>query len=224
LSDEGDGGGGDDGGFGICSSWTPGGVSSFESDHGLYSNTKTAPNSKDSLSSYDKATSALEASISASAGPASPNIAGSLTDYLGISGSAVTPVGGAELDLGFYSDGYGMIGAYFSLGPAMGIPGGSLALVSGHTQSLAGQSIGVSAGASYGIVGISKGFSFDPSTGDKTGEQWTAGLSVGPPIAASSAYTSTTTTEFTSLYLAYIQFLNWVGYPGNGSAGYPGYW
>jgi hypothetical protein len=197
---------------------------SFGSNYSPYSPSKPRLYSYDFLSSYDKAANGLAASISASAAPASGRLVGGLTDYVGLSGSLVTPVGGAEVDVGFYSDSYGMLGSYFGLGPAMGLPGGSLGVVKGRTQSLAGESISVSAGLSYGVVGASKGNSIDPSTGEITGEQWSAGLSLGPKVAASGAYISTTTTEFTSLYLVYIQFLNWVGYPDNNAAGYPGYW
>lgn len=177
--------------------------------------------SDDTSTSYNDLASSLEASISASAAPTTSAMAGGMTDYVGISGSIVTPVGGAEVDLGFYSDSYGLVGAYAGFGPAAGIPGGSLGIVSGSTQSLAGQSVNVSGGLSYGLVGVSKGYSADPTTGAVTGEQLSVGLSVGPAVGSSGSYTSTTTTEFTSLYLAYIQFLSWVGYPGNSPLGDP---
>jgi RHS repeat-associated protein len=141
--------------------------------------------------------------------------AGSLTNYVGISGSLVTPVGGAAIGVGFYSDAYGMFGAYLSSAPEAGLPGGSLAFTAGSSQSFTGESISASAGLGYGGVGVSRGYSVNPSTGAVTGANWSAGLSVGPPVSASVGYSSTTTTEFTSLYLVYIQFLNSIGYPNS---------
>ena len=150
----------------------------------------------------------------ASLAPLAQNQAlGGLTNYVGISGSVVTPVGGGGIGAGFYSDSYGMVGAYFSAGPEVGLPGGSLAITSGSSQSFTGGSIFVSAGGGYGVFGASRGYSVSTSTGEVTGEQWSAGLAFGPPVSAGAGYSSTTTTEFTSLYLGYIQFLNWIGYP-----------
>jgi hypothetical protein len=48
-------------------------------------------------------------------------------------------------------------------------------------QQSTGESVGVSTGLSYGIIGVSKGYSIDPSTGGIVGEQWSGGLSIGPP-------------------------------------------
>jgi RHS repeat-associated protein len=140
-------------------------------------------------------------------------VPGSLTHYVGITGSVVTPVGGAGIGVGFYSDPYGMVGAYFSVAPEVGLPGGALAITRGSSQSFAGESISVSGGLSYFALGVSQGYSINPSTGEVTGEQRSAGFSFGPFVSASAGYSSTKTTEFTSLYLTYIQFLNSVGYP-----------
>jgi RHS repeat-associated protein len=137
----------------------------------------------------------------------------SLTNYVGITGSVVTPVGGAGIGVGFYSDPYGMVGAYLSVAPEVGLPGGSLAVTAGSSHSFSGESITASFGGSYGPLGASRGYSISPSTGEITGQQWSAGLSLGPPASASVGYSSTGTTEFTSLYLTYIQFLNSIGYP-----------
>jgi RHS repeat-associated protein len=136
-----------------------------------------------------------------------------LTNYVGITGSVVTPVGGAGIGVGFYSDPYGMVGAYLSVAPEVGLPGGSLAITAGSSHSFAGESITASGGGSYGPFGASRGYSISPSTGEITGQQWSAGLSLGPPASASVGYSSTGTTEFTSLYLMYLQFLNSIGYP-----------
>ena len=138
---------------------------------------------------------------------------GSLTNFVGIAGSVVTPVGGAGIGAGFYSDAYGMVGAYLSVAPEVGLPGGSLAITAGSSRSFAGESITASWGGSYGVLGASRGYSISPSTGEVTGEQWSAGWSFGPPASASFGYSSTQTTEFTSLYLSYLQLLNWIGYP-----------
>jgi hypothetical protein len=164
-------------------------------------------------STYDGVASSLEAAITTSAAPNPGDTVGELTEYVGIAGALVTPVGGAAIDAGFYSDGRGLVGAYLGVAPAMGIPSASLGVAVGSTQSLAGQSTNVSVGAGAFGFEISKGISLDPSTGKRTGEQWNAGLSIGPPLSASASYQMTTTSEFTSLYLSYIQFLNWVGYP-----------
>ena len=137
---------------------------------------------------------------------------GGLTNFVGITGSVVTPVGGAGIGLGFYSDPSGMVGGYLSVAPEAGLPGGSLAITAGSSQSFAGPSISASAGLGE-VLGVSKGYSISPSTGEVTGEQWSAGFSFGSPVSASFGYSSTTTTEFTSLYLTYIQFLNSIGYP-----------
>jgi RHS repeat-associated protein len=139
--------------------------------------------------------------------------AGGLTNFVGIAGAVVTPVGGGGIGVGFYSDSYGMVGAYLSVAPEAGLPGGSLGITAGSSHSFAGESISASWGGGYGALGASRGYSISPSTGEVTGEQWSAGLAFGPPVAASVGYSSTQTTEFTSLYLAYIQFLNWIGYP-----------
>jgi hypothetical protein len=220
--------GGDDGGYGGFGGGY--GSSLFGTDpyvgqpnYGVCSVLGSDPFSPSALSAYDYATGSLEASISASAAPTSSKISGDLTTYVGITASAVTPTGGAEFDAGLYSDKYGMVGAYVGLGPAMGVPGLTLAGAYGHTQSLAGESIGLSGGLSAGFVGVSKGYSVSPSSGEITGDQWSVGLSAGPRLSASAAYTSTETTEFTSLYLAYIQFLNWVGFPANGNSAVPWY-
>jgi RHS repeat-associated protein len=158
-------------------------------------------------------------------GPSVPAFSGSngtlapvATSYVGIAGSVVTPVGGAGIGAGFYSDPSGMVGAYFSAGPEAGLPGGSLGITAGSSRSFTGGSISVSGGGSLSALGLpflgaSRGYSISPSTGEVTGENWSAGLSFGPPASAAAGYSTTTTTEFTSLYLAYIQFLNWVGYP-----------
>jgi RHS repeat-associated protein len=158
-------------------------------------------------------------------GPSVPAFSGSnatptpvATSYVGIAGSFVTPVGGAGISAGLYSDPYGMVGAYFTAGPEAGLPGGSLAITTGSSRSFNGGSISVSGGGSLAALGLpllgaSRGYSISPSTGEVTGENWSAGLSFGPPVSAAAGYSTTTTTEFTGLYLAYIQFLNWVGYP-----------
>jgi hypothetical protein len=109
-----------------------------------------------------------------------------------------------------------MVGAYFSVGPAAGIPSVSLGIAAGRTTSLSGESVSVSACIGYGPFEVSGGGTINPSTGQNTGEQLSLGLSLGLPIGASTAFTSTATTEFSSLYLGYIQFLNWVGYSGGG--------
>ena len=153
------------------------------------------------------------ATIAALAPLAQNQAPGSFTDYAGITGSVVTPVGGGGINVGFYSDPFGMVGAYLSVGPEAGMPGGSFAITSGSSQSFAGESISVSAGVSYGVLGVSRGYSINPSTGALTGANWSAGFSFGTTVSASAGYSSTTTTEFTSLYLTYIQFLNWIGYP-----------
>lgn len=173
------------------------------------------------ISSYDGAATSLEVSISASAGVAGASIPGCLTDYVGIFGSAVTPLGGGDVGAGFYSDCYGMVGAYFSLGPSVGIPSISAGIAAGRTSSFAGESVSASGGLSIGPLGVSGGETINPSTGQITGEQVSIGGSFGPPIGASASFTSTLTTEFTSIYLGYIQFLNQIGYPGGamGSAG-----
>jgi hypothetical protein len=166
---------------------------------------------------YDRAASALNASIAASAAPARSQIVGNPISYAGVSGSVVTPVGGIEVDAGLYS-GYGQ-GGYLSFGTPMGIPGASLGAAWGHTQSLAGDSFNTSMGGGLWGVGASHGFSYDPNTGETVGEQWSAGLSAGFNVGASAGYSTTITTEFTSLYLVYIQFLNSVGFPSEGGAG-----
>jgi hypothetical protein len=209
LGDEGSGDDGFESGFSTAPNDDP-----FGSNPSGYFGLNSATSSFGVASTYDTASRALEASISGSAAPGKAQSAGVFSEYVGISGSVVTPVGGAEIDAGFYSDSHGMVGSFFSLGPAMGVPGGSFTIVSGNAQGLAGESVSVAAGLGLGVVGITKAYIINPSTGDKSGEQWSAGLSVGSPVAISAAYTSTTTTEFTSLYLAYIQFLNWVGYSG----------
>jgi len=150
----------------------------------------------------------------ASLAPLAQNQAlGGLTNYVGISGSVVTPVGGAGIGAGFYSDPYGMVGGYLNVTTEAGLPGGSLAITGGSSRSFSGESISTSAGLGYGVFGISQGYSISSSTGEVTGEQFSAGLAFGTPVAASVGYSSTSTTEFTSLYLNYIQFLNWIGYP-----------
>jgi hypothetical protein len=111
-----------------------------------------------------------------------------------------------------------MIGGYFSAGTALGIQGLFLGIVTGKTQSLAGDSISLSGSVGPPELPIApsalKGFTYDPHTGQATGSFQGVGLSVGPPLGGSFGQTTTTTTEFTNLYLDYIQFLNWVGYPG----------
>jgi hypothetical protein len=169
-----------------------------------------------SENAYRDAASALETSIQASASPTySP---GNGTAYFGLSGSATTPVGGGTIEFGLYSDSYGMFGAYGTIGTSTGIQGLSLGIVTGRTDSLAGESVNVSVSASVPKVvvgpGVSKGASLDLSTGRVTGTSSFFGLNIGPPVGGAIGYTSTTTTEFTILYLVYIHFLNHVGYPG----------
>jgi hypothetical protein len=168
-----------------------------------------------SYNPFDNPANSLESSISASAAPSGAGPSGGPTNYFGVSASAVTPLGGAQMGAGIYSDGNGLIGGFFSLGPVAGTPGGALELMLGQSQSFSGESTSLSAGGSYSIFGISRGWSVNPA-GEVTGEQWSAGLSFGTPVGGSIGYTSTSTSEFTSLYLSYVQFLNWVGY------GYPG--
>jgi len=140
--------------------------------------------------------------------------AGSSTNYVGITGSLVTPVGGGGISVGLYSDAYGMFGAYLSVGPEAGLPGGSLAVTAGNSQAFSGQSISVSGGGSVYGIGGSQGFTVNPSTGEVTGSNTSVGLSLGPvPVSAAFGYSSTSTTEFTSLYLVYLEFLNSIGYP-----------
>jgi hypothetical protein len=134
-------------------------------------------------------------------------------NYVGITGSLVTPVGGVGIGAGFYSDSYGMVGAYLSVGPEAGLPGGSLAITAGNSQAFSGESISVSGGGSLYGIGGSQGYTANPSTGEVTGSNKSVGLSVGPPVSASFGYSSTSTTEFTSLYLLYLEFLNSIGYP-----------
>jgi len=168
--------------------------------------------------SYSYIASALESSISASGAPTDSYSSGGETNYFGLSASATTPVGGGVIEFGGYSDRYGMVGAYWNIGGAAGMRSLSLGIVSGKTQSLAGESISVSTSLGPPRPGISPnisvGVSVDAYTGRVIGSQWGVGLSVGPAVGATIAHTSTTTTEFTSLYLDYIQFLNWARYSG----------
>lgn len=162
--------------------------------------------------SYSYIASALEASIATAAA------ATSRYSTIGLSLSATTPVGGAAIEGGFYSDRYGMVGAYLSIGSAIGTEGLMVGIISGNTQSLAGNSIVVSASAAV-IPGYSptgaRATVIDPSTYQVIGSQTFVGLAEGPlPVGFASSYSSTTATEFTSFYLAYVQFMNWVGYPG----------
>jgi hypothetical protein len=164
---------------------------------------------------YADSASSLENSIVASAAPTRSYSSRSETRTIGLSASATTPVGGAELGFGLYSNDYGMAGAYWTIGNSVGIPSLSLGIAFGKTQSLAGDSVSVSGdlGPSWPVSpGLTATISLDPTSGHVTGSQWGAALSVGPPIGVATAYTSTTTSEFTSLYLAYVQFINWTFY------------
>jgi hypothetical protein len=171
---------------------------------------------------YDNSANRLESSLTASAAPANESASRGETVYFGVSAAASTPVGGAIIGAGFYSDNYG-VGAYFSSGPSNGIQGLSLSVVAGKTESLAGDSYSFSGGvARPGVVigpGISGTAYFDPSTHRQIGSEVDIGFSVGPPIAATAAYTTTSTTEFTSLYLVYVEFLNWARYSGQTGLG-----
>jgi RHS repeat-associated protein len=134
---------------------------------------------------------------------------GSLTNYVGISGSYITERGfGAGMVAGFYSDADGMVGGFLNFSEEAGMPGRSLQIVKGYSQSFAGNSITSSYGASIFGLGYSRVTSYSPSTGEVTGRQWGAGLDLGPPVSGSVGLSSTTPTEFTSLYLIYIQIFN----------------
>jgi hypothetical protein len=162
--------------------------------------------------SYNKSASTIEATLSASAAPVDNKTASSPTSYFGFSGSFVTPVGGADISFGLYQDSYGFPGSYLSLGPALGTPSVSVGIISGHSTNFSGQSLNLSAGGAVVDLGISRSVSINPSSGETTGNSWTFGLSLGPPVAVSASNNDTATSEFTSIYKAYIDFLNWVGY------------
>jgi hypothetical protein len=191
-------------------------VDSADYDSTAYSNSD--PPSVRSEYSYDYSASRLESSLAASPAPANDTSSRGDTVYFGVSASASTPVGGAIIGFGLYSDNNGMVGAYFSSGPSNGIPGLSLSAVAGKTESLAGDSYSISGGAARpGVVigpGISATAYFDATTNRQIGKEVDIGFSIGPPLAATTAYTTTTTSEFTSLYIEYVEFLNWARYSG----------
>jgi hypothetical protein len=166
---------------------------------------------------YDSTATSIERSICASAA-ATHQSNPRTTDFFGVSGSVVTPAGGIEIAAGLYFDQFA-VGGYFSFAALTGIFGASLGVASGQTQNLPGDSATTSLGVGYGLLGVSKGWSLDPITAETIGEQWSAGLSVGPLLGGSAGYSTTLTSEFTSLYVVYIQFVNWVGYPGGNPSG-----
>lgn len=177
---------------------------------------KSTISEKVQADTYDQNASMIAASISASSGTSKPASGNQSTAFLGVSASLSTPTGGAELNAGFYSDQYGTVGAYYSLGPTAGIPSVSVGITSGTIEGLSGPSVSASGSVGLGPAGVSYNTTFNPTTGAETGSSVTAGFSVGGiplgPISMGAAvgYSETHTTEFTSLYESYVEFVNFV--------------